>query len=53
MNENMQQDGIYIVQDGNTTHLEPKEHGQDTIFWKNGQVLDVERAHRIRVKQSK
>lgn len=53
MNEKMQQDGIYIVQDGITTHLKPKDHGQDILFWKNGQVLDVERTDRTRIKQSK
>lgn len=52
MNEPMK-DGVYIVQDGKTTKLEPQKHGHDTIYWKNGQVLDVERAHRIRVKESK
>ena len=42
--------GVYIVQDGIITPLKPKPFGQDTIFWHNGQVLDVERAERIRIK---
>lgn len=52
MNEKMP-DGVYIIQAGNTTRLEPKLHGHDTIYWKNGQVLDVERSERIRVKKDK
>ncbi|MFF2794963.1 hypothetical protein [Lysinibacillus xylanilyticus] len=52
MNEKME-DGVYIIQDGNITRLEPIEYGQDTILWKNGQVLDVERTHRMRIKKSK
>lgn len=46
------QDGVYIVQEGEVTPLKPKQHGQDTIVWKNGQVLDVERAERIRIKKA-
>ena len=44
-------DGVYIIQEGKVTTLEPKPHGQDIIFWKNSQVLDVERAERIRIKK--
>lgn len=52
MNEKMT-DGVYIVQEGEITKLEPRTHGQDVIYWKNEQVLDVERTHRIRIKRSK
>lgn len=44
-------DGVYIIQKGNVTMLEPKEHGQDTIIWKNGEALDIERLERIRIKK--
>ncbi|WP_107841875.1 DUF3954 domain-containing protein [Metasolibacillus meyeri] len=50
---NTNENGVYIVQDGVITALSPKSFGQDTIIWKNGQVLDVERAERIRIKQTK
>ncbi|WP_074432952.1 DUF3954 domain-containing protein [Bacillus ndiopicus] len=50
---NVFENGIYIVQDGYVTPLEPKDFGQDTIIWKNGRVLDVERAERIRIQQIK
>ncbi|WP_432702458.1 DUF3954 domain-containing protein [Lysinibacillus sphaericus] len=53
MDQKMQQDGIYVVQDGNIIRFEPQIHGQDIFIWKNGQVLDVERTQRIRVKKSK
>lgn len=49
----MQQDGIYIVQEGKTIYVKPIEFGQDVFIWKNGQVLDVERTDRIRIKTSK
>ncbi|MCT6925296.1 DUF3954 domain-containing protein [Metasolibacillus sp.] len=47
------ENGVYIVQDGHITPLMPKDFGQDTIIWKNGRVLDVERAERIRIQQIK
>ncbi|MEC1180344.1 DUF3954 domain-containing protein [Metasolibacillus meyeri] len=50
---NVFENGIYIVQDGYVTPLKPKDFGQDTIIWKNGRVLDVERAERIRIQQIK
>lgn len=48
---NTSENGVYIVQDGIITPLKPKSFGQDTIVWHNGQVLDVERAERIRIKK--
>lgn len=53
MSEEMKQDGIYIVQEGKITYLKPTEYGQDVFIWKNGQVLDVERTDRTRLKTSK
>ena len=50
---NTSENGVYIVQDGIITPLKPKPFGQDTIVWHNGQVLDVERAERIRIKKTK
>lgn len=44
-------DGVYIIQKGKVTMFEPKEHGQDTIIWKNGEALDIERLERIRIKE--
>ncbi|GAA5417967.1 hypothetical protein Pryu01_03045 [Paraliobacillus ryukyuensis] len=45
----LSEDGLLIIKNGQVTRVEPKQHGQDTIIWKNGQVLDVERNDRIRV----
>ena len=42
-------DGFYIIKNGQITRVEPKEFGQDILFWKNGQVLDIERNERIRI----
>ena len=50
---NTAENGVYIVQDGIVTPLKPKQYGQDIIIWHKGQVLDVERAERIRIKQTK
>jgi hypothetical protein len=44
------EDGVYIVQKGQVTKLSPQSFGQDTLFWRNGEVFDVERSERIRVK---
>lgn len=43
------EDALYIVKDGYITKVSPKSHGQDTVIWKNGQVLDVDRSERIRL----
>lgn len=45
------ENGVYIVQDGETIRLQPKEFGREIIIWQNGQVLDVEQVKRIRIKQ--
>lgn len=44
------ENGIYIVQDGKTTKVTPKQFGQDTIIWKNGKVLDIDRSERVRIE---
>ena len=43
-------DGVYIVQRGIVTRLNPKPYGQDTLLWRNGEVFDVERSERVRLK---
>jgi len=40
---------VYIVKEGVWTEVSAKEHGQDLIVWKNGQVLDVDRSQRLRI----
>ena len=42
--------GIYVVQDGTLTRINPLEHGTDQIIWKDGQVLDIKRETRIRLR---
>ncbi|MBW8350763.1 DUF3954 domain-containing protein [Bacillus sp. IITD106] len=44
------EDAVYIVKNGQKTKVSPKDFGQDIIFWKNGQVLDIDRNERIRVE---
>lgn len=44
------EDGIYIVQDGKQTKLNPIQYGQDTIIWKRGKILDVDRSERVRLE---
>lgn len=41
---------VYIVKEGVWTEVSAKEHGQDLIIWKNGQVLDVDRSQRTRIE---
>lgn len=43
------ENSLYIIKDGVPTKVTPKQHGHDTIIWKNGQVLDIDRSERIRV----
>lgn len=43
------ENAAYIVKRGKLTKISPKEHGQDIIIWKNGEVLDVDRNHRVRI----
>ncbi|MEK4247120.1 DUF3954 domain-containing protein [Psychrobacillus sp. FSL K6-2684] len=46
---NLMENALYIVKEGRLTKVSPKEHGQDIVIWKNGQVLDVDRSERIRL----
>lgn len=46
----LQEDALYIVKDGSLTKVSKKEHGQDLIIWKNGQVLDIDRSQRVRIE---
>lgn len=44
------ENAVYIVKRGKLTKISSKEHGQDLIIWKNGEVLDVDRNHRVRIE---
>ena len=43
------ENALFIVKDGRVTKLTPKQHGEDTIIWKEGKVLDVIRSERVRL----
>lgn len=45
----LEEDALYIVKDGRITKVSRKEHGQDIIIWKHGQVLDIDRSQRLRI----
>lgn len=45
----LNEDALYIVKNGDLTKVKSKQFGQDHIFWKNGQVLDIDRSERHRV----
>lgn len=45
----LMENAVYVVKDGQLTKVTAKEHGQDLIIWKNGQVLDVDRSQRLRI----
>lgn len=45
----LKEDALYIVKGGRLTKVSKKEHGQDLIIWKNGQVLDIDRSQRMRI----
>lgn len=40
----------YIVKKLRLTKISAKEHGEDLIVWKNGEVLDVDRSQRMRIE---
>lgn len=44
------EDGVYIVQKGIVTNVSPKNFGHDTFIWRNGEVFDIERTEKIRLK---
>lgn len=46
----LDEDAVYIVQNGKKTKLKAKQYGTDTIVWKNGKVLDIERSERVRIE---
>jgi len=45
----LMENAAYVVIDGQLTKVTPKSHGEDTIIWKNGKVLDVIRSERHRL----
>lgn len=45
----LDENAVYIVKNGKITKVAAKEYGEDTIVWKNGQVLDLIRSERVRV----
>lgn len=47
---NLEESAVYVVKRGQMTKVTAKEHGQDLIVWKNGEVLDVDRNQRIRIE---
>lgn len=46
---NLIENAVYIVKKGRLTKVTAKEHGQDVIVWKNGEVLDIDRSQRLRI----
>ncbi|MHC8517005.1 hypothetical protein [Sporosarcina sp. ITBMC105] len=46
----LSENAVYIVKRGKLTKISKKEHGQDVIIWKNGEVLDVDRSQRMRIE---
>ncbi|WP_099157289.1 DUF3954 domain-containing protein [Virgibacillus ndiopensis] len=47
---NLNENAVYVVKGCQLTKVIAKDHGQDIIIWKNGQVLDVDRSQRIRIE---
>lgn len=45
----LEENAVYVVKKGRLTKVTAKEHGQDVIIWKNGEVLDVDRSQRLRI----
>lgn len=46
----LDEEAVYIVKNSKLTKIKAKNHGQDVIIWKNGQVLDVDRSERLRIE---
>lgn len=46
----LDENAVYIVQDGQLTKVTAKQFGQDLIIWKNGKVLDIDRSQRLRIE---
>lgn len=49
MTINLQENAVYVVNDGHLTKMLPIAHGEDRIVWNKGNVLDVVRSERIRL----
>lgn len=47
------EDGVYIIQKGIVTSVPRLNFGQDILSWRNGEVFDIERTEKLRVKQTK
>ena len=45
----LMENAVYVVKKGKLTKVTAREHGQDLIIWKNGEVLDVDRSQRMRI----
>jgi hypothetical protein len=46
----LNEDAVYIIQNGKKTKVTPKQFGQDLIIWKNGAILDIDRSERVRLQ---
>lgn len=46
----LSENAVYVIKRGKMTKISAKEHGQDLIVWKNGEVLDVDRSQRLRIE---
>lgn len=46
---NLKENAVYIVKKGQLTKVTAKEHGEDLLIWKNGEVLDIDRHVRTRL----
>ncbi|MBP1950267.1 DUF3954 domain-containing protein [Virgibacillus litoralis] len=46
----LKEDALYVIKNGHLTKVTAKDHGQDVIIWKNGQVLDIDRSQRLRIE---
>ncbi|MBP1971600.1 hypothetical protein J2Z83_003751 [Virgibacillus natechei] len=46
----LDEDAVYIIQDGKKIKVSPKQFGNDKIIWMDGKVLDIERSERVRVE---
>lgn len=49
--EEVDKDVVVVEVNGVRTEIPAKEFGEDSIVWKNWQVLDVLRSERVRIKR--
>lgn len=47
---NLNENAVYIIQNGIKTKITPKMFGEDRIIWNNGKVLDIDRSERVRIE---